>query len=130
LAFRPALSDRLARRTHLAPTSASRQKSLVEAGVPQIDLSAIFREPFVDLEDYDWNFPRSRAGSDAALSSYRLIGRIDGGDFLGRDGHKIPAERRRNHLVRVIVRRRASDSESRKVSTVPSRVYVVTSRRS
>ena len=43
------------------------------------------------------------AGSDAALSSNRRIGRVDGGDFLGRDGHKFRRDAARDHLVRVIV---------------------------
>jgi len=41
--------------------------------------------------------------SDAALSGDCLIGSIDGGDFLGRDGHKFGWNAASNHLVRMIV---------------------------
>src|SRR6266540_2619495 len=40
-------------------------------------------------------------GSDAALFSHLLIGGIDGGDFLGREGHKFRWHTTRDHLVRV-----------------------------
>ena len=42
-------------------------------------------------------------GSDTAFFSDLLIGRVDGGDLLGRHGHKFWRNRACDHLVRMIV---------------------------